>query len=148
MSLYSFSYCNPFPDLYTWGFLSQCLGSNVGASLVPNTRWFGNETICAHAYTDRKWRPTATDSRLVCLWIASIWSQSELSTHWVFVDLHALMNICFVHKWRWELKRFVSHHCWTKSWWELGKWHFCYSALLCLTLFHDAFGKPCEFCRL
>ena len=135
--------------------------------------------MCAHAYKNRKWRPTATDSRLVCLWLL-VWLQSEfrfrfrfrfrnvlltgmlhqlhiswfsvtscvhtkqqsykeqqanknnswqhrgnrrgssceLSTCWVFVDLHALMSIRFVYKWWWVLKLFVSYHCWTKSWWE------------------------------
>ena len=44
----------------------------MGASLVTNSRSFGNETTCAHAYTGRKWRPTLTDSWLVWLWIASM----------------------------------------------------------------------------
>ena len=48
-------------------FASSCLSSKVGASLIPNSWSFGNETMCVDAYTDRKWRPTAINSRLVCL---------------------------------------------------------------------------------
>ena len=26
----------------------------MGASVIPNSNWFGNETMCAHVYTDRR----------------------------------------------------------------------------------------------
>ena len=53
------------------------------------------------------------------------------------MNLHALMSIRFVYKWRWVLKPFVSYHCWIKSWWgENGTFT---TAHFCLTVFHDAF---------
>ena len=48
-------------------FASYRLSSKVGASLVPNSWSFGNETTCAHAYMGRKWRPTVTNSWQVWL---------------------------------------------------------------------------------
>ena len=67
MFLYSFSHCSLFPDLYTCTYMTymtyklyfriiapKFYGSKVGASLVPNSWSFGNETMYTHAYMDRK----------------------------------------------------------------------------------------------
>ena len=103
--------------------LAQCRGgkdrtSHHARSLVysrfqTNDRdlWSGNETLCAHAYKIRKWRPKQrTAASECCEWLLLTRVNLKLWRRWVVGKLSAVMSIRFVLKSKWILEPFSSYH--------------------------------------
>ena len=106
--------------------------------------WSRNETTSVHAHIIWKWRPAQRAAAAVC-WKSLTSTQLKLWRRWVFVDLPPEIRGSFVLKPRWVLEPILSYCCWTKKK-EDEKWHFCNRTLLCLAVFHVAFGHLYESC--
>ena len=63
-----------------------------------NNLWSGNETMCAHAYTVRKWRPSKRAAAAVCCEWHMTWVNFKFRRRYASLDLRAEVHIVSVLK--------------------------------------------------